>query len=260
MKTYREHYEECREVYGGSTVSVYDLSIVSNFLLFDSENFKKMIEKIEECFNSSDGCHEGRWALCLNEWKHISEIEVFCQEIMPQIEESIFGSYLRVEFIHPYRNKHQVTEESSWAWHYDDAPKEFIKLAVYLNDVTETNGCMQIISDPNNNVPVIETYRMDPSAVKGFPPPVFPNTRIPFDALERIEQNGGRFHSLVGPVGTHFVFTPNIIHRGTIPVGDSSPRDAIFFFLRPSLKKTKMYTSKAHSFLPERNVKKYELD
>mgnify|MGYP003133422488 CR=1 FL=1 len=260
MKTYREHYNKCREAYGISTVSVYDLSIAFNFLQFDVDNFNIMSKRIKECFESGLGCHEDKWAIRLNDWEHILEIENFCQEVMPQIEQSIFGSYLKVEFVHPYKNKCGSTLESSWAWHYDDCPKEFIKLAVYLNDVNEDNGCMQIIASANNNVPVIATYRLDPSAIKGFPPPVFPRTRVPSDVLERIQENGGKFVNLTGSSGTHFVFTPNVMHRGTIPSDSQNSREAVFFFLRPSLKKHKKYTANAHSFLPEKNVKKYKLD
>lgn len=260
MRTYKEHYEACQEVYGASTMSVYDLSVVLNFLKFDFQNFKIMSGKIRQCFETNFGCHNNDWSVCLNEWKHIMEIENFCQEVMPQIEKAVFGSYLKVEFVHPYRNKPNTTKESSWAWHYDDCPKEFIKLAVYLNDVNEKNGCMQIISDPNNIIPVIDTYRLDPSAIKGCPPPVFPRTRVPADALERIQQNGGKFISLTGSMGTHFVFTPNVMHRGTIPTPSATPREAIFIYMRPSLEKQENYTKQAHSFLPERNVKKYELD
>ena len=260
MRTYSHHYATCRKIYGPSTTSVYNLSINSNFLNFDSDNFCAMSKKIKECFTDGSGCHENKWAIRLNEWRHILEIENFCQEVMPQIEQSVFGSYLKVEFIHPYRNKANTTTESSWEWHYDDCPMEFIKLAVYLNDVSEKNGCMQVIASSDNTVPVIPTYRMDPSAVKGFPPPVFPRTRVPSDVLKAVKENGGKFVSLTGSAGTHFIFTPNIMHRGTIPVPECDPREAIFFFLRPSLKKYDKYTKEAHSFLPERNVKKYELD
>jgi hypothetical protein len=260
MKTYKQHYEECRVAFGPSTVSVYDLTAVSDFLNFDMDNFNKMSHKINECFEASSGCYDDNWATRLNEWKHIEEIENFCQEVVPQIERSVFGCYLKIEFIHPYKNRAGVTDESSWTWHYDDCPKEFIKMAIYLNDVNENNGCLQILSSPDNSIPVVDTYRLDPSAVKGVPPPVFPKTRIPKNVLGRIKENGGKFINLTGSSGSHFVFTPNIIHRATIPLAGENPRQAIFMFLRPSLQKHENHTKNAHSFLPERNVKKYELD
>jgi hypothetical protein len=119
---------------------------------------------------------------------------------------------------------------------------------------------MQVLLASNNTIPIVDTYRLDPSAVKGFPPPVFPKTRVPNNFVDDIVSNGGSAYSLVGKEGTHFIFTPNVIHRGTIPSANSECREAIFFYLRPSLYKVEKYTKNAHSFFPERNVKKYELD
>ena len=131
---------------------------------------------------------------------------------------------------------------------------------MYLNDVSEDNGCMQVIITKDRGIPVVDTYRLDPTAIKGHPPPVFPKTRIPKNILDRIEQNEGVFYSLTGKAGSHFLFTPNVMHRGTVPKEDTLPRQAIFFFLRPSLEKMENYIESANPFFPEKNVKKYELD
>ena len=260
MRTYKQHYLECKNRYGPTTSSVYNLTIMKDVLVFDENNFSIMKQKISDRLKNSSDCIEDKWSVKLNYWKDILELERFCEEVMPQIEEGIFGSYLKVEHIHPYKNKTNATLESSWVWHYDDCPKEYIKLAVYLNDVDRTNGCMQIIIDKDKGIPVVDTYRLDPTAIKGHPPPVFPRTRIPKHITERMSDNGAQFYNLEGRSGSHFIFTPNIMHRGTIPSGDTAPREAIFFFLRPSLEKVSNYTRTAHPFSPEKNVKKYELD
>ena len=219
-----------------------------------------MREKISKRLNNGSDCLEDDWSVKLNKWQDILELENFCKEVMPQIEEAIFGCYLKVEHIHPYKNKTNATLESSWAWHYDDCPKEYIKLAIYLNDVGEDNGCMQIIIGDKSGIPVVDTYRLDPTAIKGHPPPVFPRTRIPSNIIDRMVHNGAKFYNLTGESGSHFIFTPNIMHRGTVPAKDSKPREAIFFFLRPSLEKVGKYIETANPFFPEKNVKKYELD
>lgn len=260
MKTYKEHYTKCKEIYGNSDSSVYDLTISKNTLDFDLFNFIEMKKKISQRLESSLGCVEDEWSVKLNEWKDIPELEVFCKQVMPQIEKDVFGCYLKIEHIHPYKNKPSASKESSWAWHYDDCPKEFIKLAVYLNPVDEFNGCMQVLLGPEETIPVVDTYRLDPTAIKGFPPPVFPKTRVPQNVVDSFLENGGSFYNLTGKSGTHFIFTPNIMHRGTIPLDNSQPREAIFFFLRPSMSPSVDYIENAHSFLPEKNVKKYELD
>ena len=260
MKTYKQHYEECKSAYGNSDKSVYDLTVLQNTLSFDVENFDLLANEVRGRLDDGLGCIEDKWATKLNEWRDIESLSLFCSEVMPQIEETIFGCYLKIEHIHPYRVKHDTTRESSWSWHYDDCPKEFIKLAIHLNDTKDHSGCMQVLLGPNGTVPVIDTYRLDPSAVKGYPPPVFPKTRVPSNFLTDIRANGGKFYNLSGDKASHYIFTPNVIHRGTIPVRYLEPRDAIFFFLRQSLQKIEDYTKNANSFEPERNVKKYELD
>lgn len=260
MKTYKQHYEECKAAYGDSQVSVYDLVIRQNLLDFDEDNFDELSNAIRARLNDGIGCIEDQWSTKLNEWSSIKSLASFCTEVMPQIEKNIFGCHLKVEFIHPYRVKPETSRESSWSWHYDDCPKEFIKLAIHLNDVKRYSGCMQILVGMDNAIPVIDTHRLDPSAVKGSPPPVFPATRVPNSFLTKIRDNDGAFFDLIGEKGSHYIFTPNVVHRGTIPVKYFEPRDAIFFFLRPSLVKVENYIANAHSFSPERNVKKYELD
>jgi hypothetical protein len=260
MKTYKEHYLECKELYGDNEASIYDLTIVKNSLDFDIFNFNDLRKKISERLEDGLDCIEDEWSIKLNKWNDIPELETFCAQVMPQIEEKVFGCHLKVEHIHPYKNKINASQESSWAWHYDDCPKEYIKMAIYLNDVNESNGCMQVMLGPEGTIPVVDTYRLDPTAIKGFPPPVFPKTRIPNDVVESILGNDGRIYNLVGKMATHFIFTPNVMHKGTIPTDNAKAREAIFFFLRPSMKKAQNYISDAKPFAPEQNVKKYELD
>lgn len=248
MKTYKNHYKECRENYA-SDVSIYDLTYKVNSVKFDNENFNKMKKKIKHKLNYRMGCVDVTWATYLNDWREIKEISIFLDEVIPQIEKNVMGCFAKAEFVHIYENKKNVTKESSWAWHYDDCPAEFIKFAVYLNNVDETNGAMQIVPE------IIESYRTSPNSIKGYPPQVFPKSRVPLEYIEGKEKI-----TLIGQPGTNFVFTPNLIHRGTIPQQNSTNRMAMFVFLRPSLKKITNYANSASSYLPKRNAKAYELN
>ena len=260
MKTYKQHYNECKASYN-SNMSVYDVSIHLNQISYDMGVFESVRNEVSKRLNNLHNCIEDKWAIKLDKIKDIKELEIFCQQVMPQIEEKYFGCYLSVDFVHAYKVKTNATNESSWSWHYDDCPKECIKFAIYLNDTDESNGCMQYMSDTGNRVPVVGTYRLDPSAIKGFPPPVFPKTRIPQHVIEAIVNRGGKINNIVGKAGTNFVFTPNIMHRGTIPTSDKDSREAIFFFLRPTSTKREQYISDATcTFTQKQNVKKYILD
>ena len=248
MKTYREHYEKCKQNYP-SDCSIYDLTYKLNDVVFNQKNFNIMRKKIKHRLNYRLGCVEQQWSVYLNEIKDIEELGLFLDEVIPQIEKQTAGCFLKAEHVHIYENKKKVSEESSWAWHYDDCPAEFIKFAIYLNDVTKDNGAMQIIPE------VIESYRTSPNSVKGYPPPVFPKSRIPKEYLK-----DKSYETIVGPTGTNFIFTPNIIHRGTVPSDKTTNRIALFVFLRPSLKKIDNYLKTTSCYLPKINVKKYELD
>ena len=52
-------------------------------------------------------------------------------------------------------------------WHWDNCPDEYIKLIIYLNDVTEDNGCMQYIenklpsSRTSPDVQIEDSYEID---------------------------------------------------------------------------------------------------
>ena len=53
--------------------------------------------------------------------------------LIPQMEEKVFGSHVHVDNIKIYRS--HVSDEapvSSWLWHFDNNPKEQIKILIYL--------------------------------------------------------------------------------------------------------------------------------
>ena len=247
MKTYKDHYLKCRQVYNGQA-NIYDLTYKVNCVEYDNENFNQMVKTINQRLDYKLGCVEEIWSTYLNNLKDIKQLSVFLNEVVPQIEENIAGCFLKAEHVHIYENKKNVSLESSWAWHYDDCPAEFIKFAIYLNAADESNGAMQIIPE------VIESFRTSPQAINR-PPPVFAKSRVPMEYISEKTPI-----TLSGDTGTNFVFTPNMIHRGTVPKARSTNRKALFVFLRPSLKKYDNYLLNASTYLPKRDVKIYKLD
>ena len=150
--------------------------------------------------------------------------------------------------------------DASWLWHYDDCPKEYLKFVVYLNSVDENNGCFQYISNSDDSIPVMDTGRVSPFYRKQIQTP-YEGSRIPQSEVQKMITNGKKITSLIGEMGTYAVLTPNIIHRATVPKPDTTPRDCIFFFIRPCLTKRKSYINEGtKSILPRTNVKTYELN
>ena len=58
---------------------------------------------------------------------------------------SIMGSNFQTSFIEVIKTKPSSNEnkDSSFAWHYDDEPRQMIKLFIYLNDTNKNNGAFR---------------------------------------------------------------------------------------------------------------------
>jgi hypothetical protein len=268
MKTYKEHYEYCRSLYKLSSQkydSLYDLRVDNNFL--DSNltpDYYKLIKtirkKLDSKIRSKQGVFNDKHAIRINDWHDISELEELVKIFMPIVEKDILGCHGKIEFLHPYRNlvlKGQ--EESSWTWHYDDCPDEFLKLFINLNQVNNNSGCLKYLEAADGSIPTIKTYNTV-AGIRGTQPPVYERSRIPNDVIEKELKKGGRVVNITGKAGSYAICTPNIYHRASCPEIGTTPRDVLFFFIRPSIKKYGTYLEKTNSYLPKKNVKMYNLD
>lgn len=271
MNTYKEHYQKCVEVASlkepsnGKYKTLYDLSIdtsfLDNVLLAPSDYYKilkSLSEKMSKKLDSKTGVTRRAAADYLNEWRDIPEMSEFADLIMPHIEKDIFGCHAHIEFVMPYRSIHDGVVEASWLWHYDDCPNEFLKFVVYLNNVDEHNGCFQYIEEKDGNVAVIHSNREAPN-MKG--PQLYEGSRVPEEVIKQKTEEGAEIKSLTGERGTYAMLTPNIFHRATMPKDETTPRECIFFFIRPSMKKRSPYVSSdTGSILSDRDHKTYTLD
>jgi len=269
MRNYSEHYDKSRE-YSDFTIqdnmkysSLYDLAIDTEFL-DTNEHYhdivKRLGDKIAYKLDNNVGLsYSADLAIYVNEWSDVPEIKEFTNYIMPQIERKIFHCNTHIQFVLPYRNLHNASPQASWLWHYDDCPNEFLKFVVYLNNVDEHNGCFQYI-EGSDGVPLILSSRRT-SPIGGIPQQLYKGSRIPPAVIQKMLQEGAKIKSLTGAPGTYAMLTPNMIHRATVPRAETMPRDCIFFFIRPSLKKRDSYINRnTYSILPKRNVKVYDLD
>lgn len=267
MKTYKEHYKKCLEVYNGdSNKNIYNVSLEKNCIELDENLLHSIYIDVQNHLKRNHDIVQTKWATYVNDFNTISGLEKLCHDVVSNLEEKYFNSFVKIENLHILQNNIDSPLESSWIWHYDDCPQEFLKFAVYLSDVDDRSGPMSYVMGSNNTVPVIESYRDHPGAIKGYPPPVFPKSRVPKHFVDSILSKGGHIETLTGKLGTNFLFTPNIIHKGNNPCSRSvregivKPRNAIFMFIRPSMKKIKNLTTAAKAKKANVNVKKYNLD
>jgi hypothetical protein len=277
MKTYKEHYASCRDSHSLSLPkerrynSLYELTVDDSLL---GELDKDLISKIHEKFcykiDNNVGCFRDPHAIRINEWHDIEEIKVLANAFMPAIEEQVFGCHASIEFLHPYRNTSNELKarnewdtdhlNSSWKWHYDDCPREFLKFFVYLNEVTENSGCLKYLTDKDGETPVMESFRTAPGYHAR--PQTYAGSRIPPEVIQKnIEEDGWEIKNVIGPAGTYVIHTPNIYHRASCPVPGSTPRDVLFFFIRPKTTKQKSYINgETKAFYETFPCKQYDLD
>ena len=275
MKTYRDHYLECRKrnrINGTLYNSLYDLTVDTTMLGdLPIDLITKIHEQMCAKIDRHDGCRVSpRHALRVDSWRDIDEIYELIEHIMPTIESEIFGCPARVEFVHLYRNVpldnqpdngwDDSSYESSWKWHYDDCPREFLKMLINLNTVTVDNGCFKFLLDDKGNAQTLPSYRIAP----GFKArsQVYPSSRIPAEVIYSKISEGWSVVDFTGPPGSYAVCTPNIYHRASSPKIGTEPRDVMFLFVRPSLQAFDKYTSKSPDWggSLDKNVKVYSLD
>jgi hypothetical protein len=265
MRTYKEHYEVAKANYTNGTPSkynnVYDIRLDEN--VFEKtpkylELVKKIADQVHQKLENKDDIVENQWATHLNAWKDIKELDELLGLIMPEIEQKVFKSNAHTEILLAYKNKPGANPDSSWLWHYDDCPDQFLKLVIYLNDVTEDNGCFQYLQNKDGHFPMVPTNRTYPG--HDGTPHYFKGKRIPPEETKKRIEEGYEVKSLLGKPGTYALMHPNIYHRATVPVEGSAPRECLFLFIRPSLQKREIDIKNIHSIKPERNVKMYPLD
>ena len=256
MKTYTEYYIECREKYkqeeGESEPLVenlvYDLTAAvhrpddastQTFFTFP-DNYGSLIDSLSEKISAKmedPNCH---WkdpsqngygmAIQVRDIWDLPEIEEIAQSLIPQVEKSIFNSYVFVSAVHTYRNI--TTDEplrSSWLWHYDNNPHEAVKILIYLTDVTENTGPFEYLrhqaTGDGIKVPTSRTGH------NHWLPPYIAESRMRPEDMVALENQGFEQTKVTGPKGTAIFFDNNIVHKANVPI--EAHRDIIILNIRP---------------------------
>ena len=156
--------------------------------------------------------------------------------IVEKLESTFYRSYIFVDKVFIYRSiQSKIEAQGSLLWHFDNHPNEVTKSMIYLTDVGENNGGMEIYSSESG-----ENIKYKPKI--GLLNPFYPS-RLNKNRLGNIaKENYFKPHKLIGPQGSTFLFSENIAHRGTIPT--EKYRDVIVLQFKPSHKKIVPHLSK----------------
>ena len=245
--------------------SVYDLLLDTTLLDIDAYSnslINSISQQVAHKFDYNISCARQTELIDLLTWPDIYEVQQLAHSIIPQIEELLYSSWVRVETATIYRSIpfNQIPGHSSWRWHYDSCPDEYTKLIIYLSDVSLDDAPIEFLSGPNGLVPKYFSSRVSPEYHDSWQE-MFNHDdrdRIPTDVIDNCISAGCTLFSLTGPRGTYALFSPNQPHRATIPVS-ASWRDVLVFQLRPALSNESWYNSEI-GLRPLGDPKCYSLD
>ena len=229
MKTYSEFYEQAKESYGkkaerdlyafGMLAQTPDQKMLFNFSEEYLENINILSEHIKNTIEIKEnqllpGSNMGLSLPTTEEpiirYKNVWDLpglEKICEELMPQIESKVLGSYSYVYGLYVYRNQPcSRPPRASWLWHYDNHPKETLKLMIYLTDTEEDNGCFEIMTTKDNKTIKQSTLRVDKENWQSH------HSRIGKKEMEKIKKEGAVPTKVLGPKGTVCLFDNNIVH------------------------------------------------
>ena len=261
MLTYAEHYKKCKEQsgYPKPKVDIYDFThavvdVTSNSeddLIQLPKNYMEIVNgaknRYKELMKNPSNMNIPRdpmidFAIRIQTIHDSPEFEALAQVIIPQIEQNMFGCNVVMEALYAYRNVHRdAPQRASWLWHYDNNPKEIIKVMVYLSDVDEDCGAFEIVCNEEGEAVKMPTYKIDHKTWNGAPN----NSRITEAQLNTMASEGYYPYKILGKKGTIAIFDNNIAHRASIPMS-SNTRDAIVFMIRPWCTKEEKYINKKH--------------
>jgi hypothetical protein len=250
-------------------INLYDLTVIEHNEDFEdpspvidiqNKDYKKIIEslssQVNERFNSGNGVVDRGLGHFIDDIWHFEESLVkLGNYIVPTLEKNIFGSHVHVDNIKIYRNIiTNKPDTSSWLWHFDNSPKEQIKILIYLTDVD--SGCGEFTFLHNGSAGVkVPTSRISWNEWKdpwNSPPPFYSASpakttwygtdRIPNKVVQELLNSGYQKREATGKAGTLFIFDNNIIHKAS--TAKNKHRDVIVFQFKPSMEKIIPYINR----------------
>tara|TARA_R110000824_G_scaffold27426_10_gene93209 strand:- start:6603 stop:7466 length:864 start_codon:yes stop_codon:yes gene_type:complete len=266
FKTYAEYYNDAKLLYPSSNPKkdVYEFTheitlpgqkseIIENI----TDDFYKLVDKVagiySERLSDNDRCY---WPPGPDGLKKEDDIVRMCKDIIdvpdienivsiiaPQIEKNLYGSYMQVQNIYVYRSPvTKVQPRMSWLWHYDNHPYEYMKCMIYLTDVGENDGPLEMMVHSDTGLGAKhKSYRTSWNNWRAAPN----NSRFTEKQIEDLEEQGYEPKKVCGPKGTIIVFNENVVHRANI--AKENDRDVINFMIKPSTEKLVPYLNKEYT-------------
>jgi hypothetical protein len=149
-------------------------------------------------------------------------LQDLCEPLLEELERAVYCSHVIVDKVYVYRSPvSRQSPKASWLWHFDNHPREMLKVMVYLTDVDRDSAPFEYLADANGRPKL------------GAPlAPLHSDSRVPAAQIERDLAAGWTSEVVTGPAGTVLVFDDNVVHRGTL--ARARHRDVVVFQVRPA--------------------------
>lgn len=271
-------YKEAIDNYGDfldTNVYNFDYKVIDNeenfkeFFDTDYTQYKNCIENISKIFTKFEADYKTTdkkifarrldFSQIKNNTKLLNDLY---DSTLPGIEKNVYNSNIKIIDLDSYQNTVCNSDKkiSSWLWHFDNHPNEFIKMMIYLTDVDENSGPIEFIVDENNNGCKLKSDRIEKkdffNRKKWDDPKYFKNqyngNRIGEKDIEKLLKEGYKKKKILGKKGTIILFSENLIHRANHAT--KNHRNIINTVLSPSINKQNIYLN--ISYL--KNKKGYE--
>jgi hypothetical protein len=144
--------------------------------------------------------------------------------IVERLEQRVFGSHAIVDRVFLYRSPvSRQRPRASWLWHYDNYPREILKVMIYLSEVCDDTAPFEYLRHVRTG-----------AALPGTPlSPGYGDSRLDEAALARLARDGYQPHRVTGPAGTMLIFDNNVVHRATL--AERAHRDVLVLQVRPAV-------------------------
>ena len=224
-KVWRSYHNLCRQefsTYGQELPSKAVGELKKDRLsILSRQDVTKLALQVSNYFGESDAVYsEMSTSEAVKNAKYIFEI-------LKKAERDVinfYGSYFQPYWIKIQRtNPGKTTAASSFGWHIDDNHKELMKLFVYLNDVSESNGAFRAFPWSHSRRILLKGFRSNGEATRVAAQPI---------ADKYLNANPRSLKILEGIAGTVLSFDNNLVHKGTAP--RMGYRDAIQIPVYPS--------------------------
>lgn len=152
----------------------------------------------------------------------IDGLHDLCDPLLADLERSVYRAYTIADKVYIYRTLvSHAKPQKSWLWHFDNHPRELLKLMIYLTDVGEDHAPFEYVRHKVSGAPLYGS----PIA------PTFGTSRLQPEQIERHLQGDWTRCRVTGPRGTMILFDDNVVHRATMAT--AGYRDVLVFQVRP---------------------------